>query len=275
MGVFPLTAHPGYNRRQMPVIVRPLKDVRYRNRVAHRNGLRGVRENLSLFTVDGDRKPQKGKSPAGRATYRPLPSIWSGDDAELLERMLRFYPRRPPRRIVDVTVNVGRFWRGSRRRVLGMDIESRYSPSLIGDNMTMPFRAEAIDVLVYDPPHVPNQGRDREKDFTHRFGLGLKSAVENGHNFTHLYAAFAREAQRVLRQEGILFCKITDYVHNHRLQWAHADMMRAATDAGLKACDCIVKIRKAPIVDPKWKTAHHARRQHCYWLVFRKSDKCE
>jgi hypothetical protein len=216
-----------------------------------------------------------GSSREAVADYRPLPSVWSGDDAELLERMLRFYPRRPPRLIVDATVNTGRFWRGSRRRVLGMDIESRYAPSLVGDNMAMPFRSDAIDVLVYDPPHVPNQGRDRAKDFTRRFGLGLKSAVENGHNFTHLYAAFVREAHRVVREEGILLCKITDYVHNHRLQWAHLEMVRAATDAGFKACDCIVKIRGAPIVDPKWKTAHHARRQHCYWLVFRKSDRCE
>jgi len=189
--------------------------------------------------------------------------------------MLRFYPRRPPRLIVDATVNAGRFWRGSSHRVLGMDIEPRYAPNLVGDNMAMPFRSDAIDVLVYDPPHVPNQGRDRAKDFTRRFGLGLKSAVENGHNFTHLYAAFVREAHRVVREEGILLCKITDYVHNHRLQWAHLEMVRAATDAGFKACDCIVKIRSAPIVDPKWKTAHHARRQHCYWLVFRKSARCE
>jgi hypothetical protein len=36
-----------------------------------------------------------------------------------------------------------------------------------------------------------------------------------------------------------------------------------------------VKVRKGPIVDPKWQTAHHARRRHSYWLVFRKSNKCE
>jgi hypothetical protein len=201
--------------------------------------------------------------------------VWSEDDAALLERMLRFYPRRSPRRIVDVTVNAGRFWRGSRRRVLGMDIERRHAPHVVGDNLAMPFRADAIDVLVYDPPHVPNQGRDRAKDFRRRFGLGLKSSADNGHNFTHLYTAFAREAHRVVRAEGLLLCKITDYVHNHRLQWAHLEMVEAATAAGFKACDCIVKIRRSPIVDPKWKRAHHARRQHCYWLVFRKSTRCE
>jgi hypothetical protein len=84
-----------------------------------------------------------------------------------------------------------------------------------------------------------------------------------------------REAYRVLQPEGILFCKITDYIHNHRHQWAHIEMVLAASEVGFCPCDCIVKLRKGPIVDPKWKRAHHARRRHCYWLVLRKSKKCE
>jgi hypothetical protein len=83
------------------------------------------------------------------------------------------------------------------------------------------------------------------------------------------------EAWRVLIDEGILLCKIADYVHNHRYQWAHVDLICAGRAAGFTACDCIIKVRKGPIIDPKWKIAHHSRRQHCYWLVFRKSARCE
>jgi hypothetical protein len=208
-------------------------------------------------------------------SYKPIASVWNGEDAELVEALLRFYPRRRPRKILDATINGGRFWRGSKRHVIGLDLSEKYRPSVVGDNMQMAFRGESMDVIVYDPPHVPNQGKDKQKDFTTRFGLGLKSRGQNGHNFSHLYEAFSKEAYRVLKTEGVLFCKITDYVHNHRLQWAHLEMVRAATGAGFRACDCIVKVRRAPIVDPKWKTAHHARRQHCYWLVFRKSARCE
>jgi len=78
-----------------------------------------------------------------------------------------------------------------------------------------------------------------------------------------------------LKPEGILLCKITDYIHHHRYQWAHIELINAAREVGLMPCDCIVKVRKGPIIDPKWKKAHHSRRQHCYWLVFRKSKKCE
>src|SRR5438876_1058249 len=72
--------------------------------------------------------------------YAPLPSVWYGEDAELLEGLLDFYPRRKPRRILDATVNGGRFWRGSKRPVIGLDIERSHKPNLVGDNTAMPFR---------------------------------------------------------------------------------------------------------------------------------------
>jgi SAM-dependent methyltransferase len=189
--------------------------------------------------------------------------------------MLDFYPRDRPQLILDATVNTGRFWQGSERPVIGMDIDARHRPEVVADNMRMPLRDGCLEVVVYDPPHVPNQGQDQSKDFNTRFGLVLKSPAENGYNFSHLYPPFTREAYRVLKPEGILLCKIADYVHGHRFQWAHLDLIQAAAAVGFCPCDCIVKIRKGPIVSPRWKTAHHARRHHCYWLVFRKSDKCE
>jgi SAM-dependent methyltransferase len=216
-----------------------------------------------------------GAPEKARPEYRPLASIWHGTDAELLERMLDFYPRKKPNLILDATVNAGRFWRGSKRKVVGIDINPKVHPTIVADNRQMPFKDACFDVVVYDPPHVPNQGKDRQKDFNTRFGLVLKSPAKNGYNFSHLYPPFVAEAYRVLRPEGVLLCKIADYIHGHRFQWAHVELIKAAAAVGFTACDCIVKVRKGPIVDPRWQTAHHARRHHCYWLVFRKSDKCE
>ncbi len=230
------------------------------------------RENASAPSGEGNRKSTRTME---SLRYQPLASTWEGEDAELLERMLGFYPRKEPRRILDATINGGRFWRGSKRSIIGMDIEAAHTPNLVGDNACMPVRNHAFDVVVYDPPHIPNQGRDKSKDFNIRFGLVLRSAKETGYTFSHTYPPFLREAYRVLKPEGILFCKISDYIHDHRYQWAHVDFIQAAREAGFFPCDCIIKVRKGPIIDPKWKIAHHSRRQHCYWLVFRKSDRCE
>ncbi len=207
--------------------------------------------------------------------YRPLASVWEGTDADLLEKMLSFYPHNEPILILDATVNAGRFWEGSTRPVVGLDIDIQHRPDVNADNTRSPFPDGCFDIVVYDPPHIPNQGKDRSKDFNTRFGLTLKSSAENGYNFSHLYPPFVREAYRILQPDGVLFCKIADYVHGHRFQWAHIELFNAATAAGFCPCDCIVKIRQGPIISPRWKTAHHARRHHSYWLIFRKSTKCE
>jgi hypothetical protein len=145
-----------------------------------------------------------------RDRYAPLDSIWHGeDDAPLLERLLCFYPRDEPRAILDATINGGRFWRGNSRPIVGLDIDPRHRPNVCADNSAMPFRDAAFDVVVYDPPHIPNQGRDRQKDFNVRFGLGARSPKEHGYTFSHTFPAFMSEAWRVLRTEGVLLCKIT------------------------------------------------------------------
>jgi SAM-dependent methyltransferase len=207
--------------------------------------------------------------------YSPLPSVWFGEDSELLDKMLTFYPRKKPKDILDATVNGGRIWKGLTWKIIGMDNDPRHHPDVVGDNTDMPFADASFDVVVYDPPHIPNQGKDRSKDFSTRFGLTLKSPKEEGYSFAFMYPPFVKEAHRVLRPEGILLCKIADYVHGHRYQWAHIDLIEAAKAVGFCPCDCIVKVRQGPIIDPRWKKAHHARRQHCYWVIFRKSAKCE
>src|SRR5205807_7963001 len=81
-----------------------------------------------------ERQPKEQPS-----TYQPLPSVWTGEDSELLERLLLFYPREVPKRILDATINGGRFWKGSTRNVIGMDIAYAHRPGLVGDNTVMPF----------------------------------------------------------------------------------------------------------------------------------------
>lgn len=207
--------------------------------------------------------------------YQPLPSVWTGDDASLLEQMLKFYPRKEPHDILDATVNAGRIWKGTKRKVIGLDINPAHRPTVVGDNRDMPFDDASFDVVVYDPPHVPGQGNGRTKDFVSRFGLTVQAGKEQGYSLAFLYPPFVAEAFRVLRPEGMLLAKIADYVFNHRFHWAHCDFLAAASAGGFCPCDCIVKVRNNPIIDPKWKSAHHCRKQHCFWLVCRKSTKCE
>ena len=208
--------------------------------------------------------------------YNPISSVWEGSDSELLESMLNFYPAISPEPILDATYNRGRIWKGSTRSVVSMDIDPKYSPMIVGDNRQMCLPDAAFGVVVYDPPHVGPQGRDKSnKRFDEDFGATVACGKEHGWALNYLYPPFLKEAKRVLKPRGLLFAKITDMVNCHRSQWAHNDFMRMAAEAGFTVCDLIIKVRTGPMISTKWKTAHHARKRHCFWIICRNNHSCE
>jgi len=203
--------------------------------------------------------------------YEPLSSVWEKDDAELLEKMLNFYPRQNPEIIIDTTYNKGRFWKDTKRKIISVDINPEMKTDYCCDNKKMPFSDSYADVLVYDPPHLTDHDTDNSsKVWVERFGL-----KDTGDNICGEFDLFLREAYRVLKPEGILFAKLADNVHNHKFQWVTVDFVNKCNEIGFMACDCIVKIRKSSMISSKWQKAHHVRRYHCNWIVCRKSNKCE
>lgn len=210
-------------------------------------------------------------------SYQPLSSIWPGSDRELLDEMLRFYPVIEPHPILDATYNTGRIWNGSKREIVSMDIDPQYGTDIVADNRKMPgVEDDSYAVVIYDPPHVGPQGRDKSsKRFDVDFGATVECGKEHGWTLSYLYPPFLEQAMRVLKPEGLLLAKITDIVNNHRNQWAHMDFMQMAAAAGFTVCDLIIKTRNGPMVSTKWKRARHARKRHCFWIICRKSDRCE
>ena len=210
------------------------------------------------------------------AEYSPISSVWEGKDADLIELLLKFYASVPVATVLDATCNRGRFWEGSERRVVSMDIDRKFEPMILGDNRSMALQDSVFDAVVYDPPHVGPQGRDKStKKFDEDFGATVPCGKEHGWSLSYLYPPFLEEARRVLVPNGLLLAKITDMVNSHRNKWSHCDFMQMADEAGFTVCDLIVKIRTGPMTSNKWKTAHHARKRHCFWIVCRNGASCE
>lgn len=213
----------------------------------------------------------------GTSGYEPLSSVWQGSDGELIEAMLEFYATIPPEPILDSTYNSGRFWKGSKREVVSMDIDPQHEPTYLCDNRDMVgVPSYSFGTVIYDPPHVGPQGRDKSvKRFDIDFGATIECGKVQNWNLSYYYPDFLKEAKRVLKPNGLLFAKITDMVNNHKSKWPHVDFMRMAEETGFTVCDLIIKIRKGPMTSTKWKTAHHARKRHCFWIVCRNGDNCE
>ena len=211
------------------------------------------------------------------AKSAPLTSVWEESDGKLIEAILQFYPTIEPHPILDSTYNAGRMWNGSKRQVVSMDIDPQHKPMILADNRVMKgVPPNKFGVVVYDPPHVGPQGRDKSvKRFDVDFGATMECGKEHGWTLSYLYPPFLRQAKRVLKPEGLLLAKITDMVNNHKSRWPHCDFMRMAEEAGFTVCDLIVKIRKGPMMSTKWKNAHHARKRHCFWIICRNGNSCE
>lgn len=208
--------------------------------------------------------------------YDPISSVWEGSDRDLLEAMLKFYPSIPPAPILDATFNRGRFWKGSTRRVVSMDIDPKFNPMIVGDNRKMAIANGTFGVIVYDPPHVGPQGRDKSsKKFDEDFGATVACGKEQNWTLNYLYPPFLQQARRVLKPHGLLLAKITDMVNCHRSKWPHCDFMRMAEEAGFTVCDLIIKVRTGPMMSTRWKKAHHARKRHCFWIICRNGNRCE
>lgn len=124
----------------------------------------------------------------GLSAYEPLSSVWERSDGELLEAMFEFYAKIPPEPILDATYNAGRFWKGSTRHIVSMDIDPQYKPKILGDNRKMRGVPSAhFGVVVYDPPHVGPQGRDKSrKRFDVDFGATVECGKEHNWNLSYL-----------------------------------------------------------------------------------------
>jgi len=147
----------------------------------------------------------KRREPEEESAYAPLASVWYGEDAELLERLLRFYPRKRLAQILDATINSGRFWRGSKRKIIGMDVEARHRPTVVADNTRMPFGDCGFDVVVYDPPHIPNKG--------------LQQAIRTGSSLVEREPLYFHSHVPAVRARGLPRVKTGGYftLQTHRL----------------------------------------------------------
>lgn len=207
---------------------------------------------------------------------RPL-SVMLARDPEVLATMLNFYAW-PDARVLDVTANERRMWKGISHPggVVYVDINPSMNPDIIADFRSLPCEPNSYDVIVFDPPHLPSASASPQSDqrFVASYGLGHAPKADN---ISAYFVPFLAEAARVLTQEGLIFAKLKDFVHNHAYQWMLTDFINAVRSTpGLTACDLIVK--KDPsggaLKSSKWQKAHHVRNAHCWWIVVRKG-RCE
>jgi hypothetical protein len=171
-------------------------------------------------------------------------------------------------------------WKNSRYHpTTRMDIDPLLDVDVVGDFTNMPFGDSEYDIIVFDPPHLPvaAASENSSKIWEKSYGITDNGIGREGDNVSSMFLPFLKEAERVLKKNGIVLAKIADIIHNHRYQWQQVDFVNAVRQTNMTPCDMMIKCdpNAGNLTSSKWNKIKHLRKSHCYWIVVRNSGRCE
>jgi len=238
-------------------------------------GLADARQRKGKATMNASVivKPKKTSRVARGVATNEL--IFSADQAtndEVFPHVLKLYV--PEGSLVaDVTYGKGVFW----KQVPKGAYDLRASDLQTGvDCCKLPYGDTTIDCVVFDPPYMHTPGgtaHQNHQNFEHYY---YNNRTENSSKKYHdavldLYFKGAKEAYRVLKPEGIYIVKCQDEVCANQQRLTHVELINALNAMGFVVEDLFVVIRMNKPGVSRMLRQVHARKNHSYFLVFRKA----
>lgn len=199
----------------------------------------------------------------------------SYDQGEIIRNILTLHA--PEGKIdVDPTYSKGFFYRdtGVEQPAFKSDINPVYPDVIKADSRCLPIESGTIGCEMFDPPFLSTTGKSLLKDddsnkINKRFGV-----YPNEIELHQFYIDSMKEAHRILRDDGILIFKCQDKFSRHDQYMSHVFIMNEAVKIGFYPQDLFILLAKIRLVaDWQARNQKHARKYHCYFWVFRKSDR--
>ncbi|MBI4724133.1 MAG: site-specific DNA-methyltransferase [Rhodomicrobium sp.] len=217
-------------------------------------------------------KRKKRKSPDGAATNNLVFSAAQDSNDYVFPGILKLYVA-PGSKVADVTYGKGIFWKQvdkSLYSLLPTDLKSGV------DCRQLPYKKCSIDCVVFDPPYMHTPGgtahvnhQNYEDYYKNNQAL---SASKYHEAVLDLYFDAAKEAFRVLREEGIYIVKCQDEVCANRQRLTHVEIINHLESIGFITEDLFVVMRTNKRGVSRVKKQVHARKNHSYFLVFWKTN---
>jgi transcriptional regulator with XRE-family HTH domain len=214
----------------------------------------------------------KRKSPDGVSTNQLVFSAHTGTNDELFPQILSLYVA-PGSVVSDVTYGKGVFWKNIPKGLYQL----KASDVTQGvDCRSLPYEEQTIDCVVLDPPYMHTPGGTAHVGHQNYEGYYRNNTTKNGSGKKYheavldLYFKAADEAHRVLREDGIFIVKCADEVCANQQRLTHVELINEFTQKGFIVEDLFALVRSnRPGVSRILKQVH-ARKNHSYFLVFRK-----
>jgi hypothetical protein len=214
------------------------------------------------------------KSPRGTSTNSLVHSCYQGRNDTLFSKVLALYVERGSK-VADVTYGKGVFW----QHVPTQEYQLLRTDSKYGvrgtDCRDLPYKNGSVDCVVFDPPYMhtartAHVGHQRFEE-NYRNNTSLNGSTKKYHDAVlDLYFEASDEAHRVLRDEGIYIVKCADEVCSNEQRLTHVEIINELGTKGFITEDLFVLMRNNKPGVSRAVRQVHARKNHSYFLVFRK-----
>lgn len=186
--------------------------------------------------------------------------------------------------IADVTFGKGVFW----KKVDKTKYSLHFTDIKTGiDCRDLPYKNQSMDCVVIDPPYMEGFYR---RNHEHLAGNGTFSSFRESYSdgsvyvqkpgapkyhdaVLDMYFSAGYEAVRILKTNGILIVKCQDEVSANKQHLTHVEVINEYTKHGLIVEDLFVMVRNNRPNISTLKKQVHARKNHSYFLVFRKTNQ--
>lgn len=215
---------------------------------------------------------KKRKSPNGISTNNLILSAHIGTNEDLFPQILQLYISKKSK-VADVTYGKGVFWRKVNKEnytILKSDISTGI------DCRHLPYESNYLDCVVLDPPYMHTPGgtaHSNHQNFEAYYKnnqTGNKTEKKYHEAVLDLYYSAGKEAKRVLKQKGIFIVKCQDEVCANKQRLTHVELINEYAIQGFVCEDLFILIRNGKPGVSRMITQKHARKNHSYFLVFRK-----
>jgi DNA methylase len=215
------------------------------------------------------------KAPDGVSTNRLVFTAHQGTNEHLFPVVLSLYVPRGST-VADVTYGKGVFWKKIPQGaylLLATDLKTGV------DCRKLPYENTSVDCVVFDPPYMHTPGGTAHVNHQNyeSYYCNNEAANASGKKYHEavldLYFKAAREAYRVLKNEGIYIVKCGDEVCANQQRLTHVELINELTEHGFMIEDLFIMVRKNRPGVSRVLRQVHARKNHSYFLVFRKSKR--
>lgn len=180
-------------------------------------------------------------------------------NAELIAEVAQLGYLRPEWLTLDPTYGYGTFWKQWRPdRLVACDLDPSKSELGPVDFTALPFRSQAFDAVVFDPPYKLN-GTPSAPD--ERYGVHVPARWQDR---MQLICDGISECLRVARRVGLIKCQ--DQVVSGEVRWQTRIFADHAEAQGFRLVDRLDLLGHRP--QPEGRRQVHARRNSSTLLIF-------